>query len=235
MGQRQSATLVLSAVVLSLVLGLSFGCAPQTSSNTPTAQTDAGSQPATATSSESTPSTPESSLHTPTYKINGKEIAVIKTSKGTIKTKFFADDAPIAAANFIELARKGFYNGIRFHRYVQGFVVQAGDPLTKSASAKDVAAADTPQGGMYGTGGPGYTIKDEYFANPNKHLMGTLAMARTDAPNSGGSQFYFALAPWPDGDGQYTVFGHAISGLDVIKKLRAGDEIVSITIENASK
>jgi peptidyl-prolyl cis-trans isomerase B (cyclophilin B) len=174
-------------------------------------------------------------LHTPTYKINGKEIAVIKTSKGTIKTKFFSTDAPIASANFIELALKGYYNGIKFHRYVDRFVIQGGDPQTKSASSKDVAAADTPQGGTFGTGGPGYTIADEYASNPNKHVEGSLAMARTQLPNSGGSQFYFALEPLPSLDGQYTVFGQATSGLDVIKKLRAGDEIVSITIENASK
>jgi peptidyl-prolyl cis-trans isomerase B (cyclophilin B) len=174
-------------------------------------------------------------VYTPAYKINGKEIAVIKTSKGTIETKFFTDDAPVATANFIELALKGYYNGVKFHRYVDKFVIQGGDPQTKSASAKDVAAADAAQSGPYGTGGPGYTIADEYTGNPNKHLEGSLAMARTGAPNSGGSQFYFALEPLPSLDGQYTVFGQATSGLDVIKKLRAGDEIVSITIENASK
>jgi peptidyl-prolyl cis-trans isomerase B (cyclophilin B) len=235
MGQRKSAALVLSALVLSLVVGLNFGCAPKASYDAPETKSDAGSQPATETSSESTPSAEEPSVYTPAYKVNGKEIAVIKTSKGTIKTKFFTDDAPIAAANFIELALKGYYNGVKFHRYVDKFVIQGGDPQTKSASAKDVAAADAAQSGPYGTGGPGYTITDEYASNPNKHLEGSLAMARTGAPNSGGSQFYFALEPLPSLDGQYTVFGHATSGLDVIKKLRAGDEIVSITIENASK
>jgi hypothetical protein len=100
--QRKRAGFALSAVVLSLVVGLAFGCSPQTGSQTPVAQPDAGSQTDTAASSESTSSTQEPSLHTPTYKINGKEIAVIKTSKGTIKTKFFSKDAPIASANFIE-------------------------------------------------------------------------------------------------------------------------------------
>jgi peptidyl-prolyl cis-trans isomerase B (cyclophilin B) len=130
---------------------------------------------------------------------------------------------------------KGYYNGIKFHRYVDKFVIQGGDPQTKSASSKEVAAADVPQGGTYGAGGPGYTIADEYASNPNNHVEGSMAMARTPLPNSGGSQFYFALEPLPSLDGQYTVFGQATSGLDVIKKLRAGDEIVSITIENASK
>lgn len=233
MGQRKSATLVLSTVALSLVLGLSFGCAPQAGTETPAASSDTGSQAATETATEPTPSAEEPSVHTPEYKINGKEIAVIKTSKGTIKTKFFTDDAPVAVANFIELALKGYYNGIKFHRYVPRFVIQGGDPQTKSASAKDVAAADGSQ--TFGTGGPGYTIADEYASNPNKHVEGSLAMARSGMPNSGGSQFYFALEPLAQLDGQYTVFGQATSGLDVIKQLRAGDEIVSITIENASK
>jgi peptidyl-prolyl cis-trans isomerase B (cyclophilin B) len=235
MDQRKSATLVLSAVVLSLVLGLSFGCASKPSYDTSETKSDAGSQPATETSSAPTPSAEEPSVHTPSYKINGKEIAVIKTSKGTIKTKFFSDDAPIASANFIELALKGYYNGIKFHRYVDKFVIQGGDPQTKSVSGKDVAAADASQSNRFGSGGPGYTIADEYVSNPNKHVEGSLAMARTPQPNSGGSQFYFALQPLAQLDGQYTVFGQATSGLDVIKKLRAGDEIVSITIENASK
>ena len=174
-------------------------------------------------------------MHTPAYKLNGTETAVIKTSKGTIKVKFFEKDAPIAAANFIELALKGYYNGIKFHRYVEGFVIQGGDPQTKSATSAEVAAAATNGTNQFGAGGPGYSIQDEYANNPNKHVDGSLAMARTGAPNSGGSQFYFALGALPNLDGQYTVFGQATSGLDVIHKLRAGDEIKSVTVENASK
>ena len=174
-------------------------------------------------------------MHTPAYKLNGNETAVIETSQGTIKVKFFEKDAPIAAANFIELALKGYYDGVKFHRYVPGFVIQGGDPQTKAASSKEVAAADGQPGSRFGSGGPGYAIKDEYANNPNLHVDGSLAMARTNAPDSGGSQFYFALAPLPQLDGGYTVFGKAESGLDVIHKLRAGDEIKSVTIENASK
>lgn len=185
--------------------------------------------------SGSTTTSEESTLHTPAYKLNGNEVAVIKTSKGTIKVKFHGDAAPIASANFVELALKGYYDGIKFHRYVPGFVIQGGDPQTKDATAEQVASADASQRGPYGTGGPGYTIKDEYAQNPNKHVVGSLAMARTSLPDSGGSQFYFALEPLPQLDGGYTVFGQATEGIEVIKELRAGDEIESVTIENASK
>jgi peptidyl-prolyl cis-trans isomerase B (cyclophilin B) len=174
-------------------------------------------------------------VYTPTYKLNGKETAVIKTDKGTITVKFYEKDAPIAVANFIELSLKGFYDGIRFHRYVPNFVIQGGDPQTKNATAEQVAAADANQSGTYGTGGPGYTIKDEYANNPNQHVDGTLAMARKGIPDSGGSQFYFALAPLPALDHQYTVFGQVTDGLNVVHELRAGDKIKSVTIENASR
>jgi peptidyl-prolyl cis-trans isomerase B (cyclophilin B) len=234
MNQRTRAWLVVLLAGLVSVLFLLSGCSSQSAdSGSSSSKSQAGSQSTAA--SEAAPSTQESSLHTPTYQLNGKEIAVIKTNKGTIKTKFYEKDAPIASANFIELALKGFYNGIKFHRYVPNFVIQAGDPQTKSASAAEVAAADSGNTGQFGTGGPGYTIKDEYSGNPNKHVDGALAMARTQMPNSGGSQFYFALQPLPSLDGQYTVFGQATSGIDVIHQLRAGDEIESITIENASK
>jgi peptidyl-prolyl cis-trans isomerase B (cyclophilin B) len=192
------------------------------SAMTSTAASSAATGPATNSQGET--------MYTPTYKLNGSETAVIKTSKGTIKVKFYEKDAPIAIANFIELSLKGYYNGIKFHRFVQDFVIQGGDPNTKSASSEEVAASSS-----FGTGGPGYVIKDEYANNPNLHVDGTLAMARTGAPDSGGSQFYFALGALPSLDHQYTVFGQATSGLDVIHKLRAGDEIMSVTIENASK
>jgi peptidyl-prolyl cis-trans isomerase B (cyclophilin B) len=174
-------------------------------------------------------------LHTPAYELNGNEVAVIKTSRGTIEVAFYGDAAPIASANFIELALKGYYDGIKFHRYVPGFVIQGGDPQTKAATAEQVAAAAAAQTGPFGTGGPGHTIKDEYAENPHKHVVGSLAMARSGAPDSGGSQFYFALEPLPQLDGSYTVFGQATSGIDVIKELRAGDEIESVAVENANK
>ena len=239
MSLRRSARFALLAALLLAGLGALSGCsqaAPDSSaqSSAPSSGSQ-GSTTASSTTDQSASTSWESTVYTPQYKLNGKEIAVIKTSKGTIKVKFYEKDAPIAAANFIELSLKKYYDGIKFHRYVAGFVIQGGDPQTKSASAKDVAAADGSGQGPYGTGGPGYTIKDEYASNPNKHVDGALAMARTGAPDSGGSQFYFALGALPSLDGQYTVFCQTTSGLDVIHQLRAGDVIESVTIENASK
>ena len=242
--KRHKGALLVALLLVSTAAAMLAGCSTETappSASAPAAQTTGSSttgsdtSSAAATSAAAETNSQGETLHTPTYKLNGKEIGVIKTSKGTIKVKFYEKDAPIASANFIELALKGFYNGIKFHRYVAGFVIQGGDPQTKAASAGDVAAADSGQTGQFGAGGPGYAIKDEYANNPNKHVDGALAMARTQAPDSGGSQFYFALAPLPSLDGQYTVFGQATEGLDVIHNLRAGDVIESVTVENASK
>lgn len=233
MDLRKSARLALLAAALIIVLGALVGCTSSSSSaGSVGSSTSAGGS---AASSGSGVNQQGEKLYTPTYKLNGKETAVIKTSKGSVTVKFYEDDAPIASANFIELALKGYYNGIKFHRYVANFVIQGGDPNTKAASAGAVAAADANQSGQFGGGGPGYAIKDEYANNPHLHVDGALAMARTPAPDSGGSQFYFALGALPGLDHQYTVFGQATSGLDVTHQLRAGDEIVSITIENASK
>jgi peptidyl-prolyl cis-trans isomerase B (cyclophilin B) len=242
MNLRTRAFLVLLGVIALLgclaLVGCSSGStASQTDSTSSTAAggsstTDAGS---TTSSGSDTTQAQGDKLYTPTYKLNGKETAVIKTSKGTVKVKFYEKDAPIAVANFIELSLKGYYNGIKFHRYVASFVIQGGDPNTKAASSDQVAQADTQQTNQFGTGGPGYTIKDEFANNPNLHVDGSLAMARTQSPDSGGSQFYFALAPLPSLDHQYTVFGQATDGLKVIHELRAGDTIDSVTIENATK
>jgi len=184
-------------------------------------------------------------MYTPTYQPNGTEVAVIKTSKGTITVKLFGKDAPIHVGNFVELAQKGFYDGVKFHRLEPGFVIQGGDPQTKDiASDKVVELVNAQKSGafvqgqpMLGTGGPGYTIKGEFDpkVNPNKHVDGSLAMARSQSPDSGGSQFYFTLGAQSFLDGQYTVFGQTTGGLDIVHKLGVGDEIVSVTIENANK
>lgn len=237
MDLRKGARLALVATLILTAAVALAGCGQTASDTTSQASssTSQGSATAPSTTDQSAATQEGTQVHTPTYKLNGQETAVIKTSKGTIKVKFYEKDAPIAAANFIELALKGYYDQIKFHRYVPGFVIQGGDPQTKTATSAEVAAADGSGGGRFGTGGPGYTIADEYAGNPNKHVDGTLAMARTGAPNSGGSQFYFALGALPSLDGQYTVFGQATSGLEVIHNLRAGDVIESVTIENASK
>lgn len=174
-------------------------------------------------------------LYTPEYTPNGSEIAVITTSKGTIRVQLAGNDAPIHVGNFVELANKGFYDNLKFHRYVPGFVIQGGCPNTRDLDTDQVrAAADNPYAGL-GTGGPGYNIKQEYTTNPNNsHEDGALAMARSQAPDSAGSQFYFCLGAQHFLDPNYTVFGQTIEGRDVIEQLRVGDVIESIEIEGAN-
>jgi len=149
-----------------------------------------------------------------TIDVNKSYIATIKTAKGNIVAELYPKDAPQHVNNFVFLAREGFYNNLTFHRVVPGFVIQGGDPLGT------------------GTGGPGYNIPPEIKA---KHSKGALAMARQGGPAqttpSSGSQFYITLAPQPGLDGQYTVFGQVIGGMDVIEKIMIGDVIQTITIE----
>ncbi len=175
-------------------------------------------------------------LYTPEYKPTGEEIAVIKTSKGPIRVQLAGLDAPIHVGNFVELANKGFYDGLKFHRYVPDFVIQGGCPNTRDHTPEEVIeGAQTGRGG-FGTGNPGYSIQEEFTTNPhNVHLDGTLAMARSQSPNSAGSQFYFCLGDQPFLDSGYTVFGQTIEGKDVINALRVGDVIESITIENQAQ
>jgi cyclophilin family peptidyl-prolyl cis-trans isomerase len=137
--------------------------------------------------------------------------ARIHTAKGDIVFGFDPDGAPQHSAAFIKLARAGFYDGLTFHRVEPGFVIQGG----------------CPDGN--GTGGPGYTLDAEFNANP--HLKGTVAMARSANPNSAGSQFYICLGDAPFLNGQYTVFGQTLSGLEVVDAIRRGDVMESVTIE----
>ncbi|MDR1013944.1 MAG: peptidylprolyl isomerase [Coriobacteriales bacterium] len=172
-------------------------------------------------------------VYTPQYQPNGDEVAVIETGKGTIRVKLAGKDAPIHVANFVELARKGFYDGLKFHRHEPNFVIQGGCPNTRELTCEQVRA-----GGTYpppGTGGPGYQIKGEWTVNPhNTHKDGTLAMARSQQPDSAGSQFYFCLGTQSFLDGNYTVFGDPVddASVAVIHSLEKGDEIRSIAIEN---
>lgn len=174
--------------------------------------------------------------YTPEYQPTGNEVAVIKTSKGDVRVKLAGLDAPIHVGNFVELARKGFYDNLKFHRFVAGFVIQGGCPNTRDLTPEEVVAkAGNPFAGL-GTGGPGYTIKEEFSTNPNnKHEDGALAMARSQDPNSAGSQFYLCLGPQHMLDSGYTVFGQTVDGLDVVGQLRVGDVIENIEIENAAE
>lgn len=174
-------------------------------------------------------------LHTPEYRLGGDEVAAFTTSKGTIRVRLDGAGAPIHVANFCELATSGFYDGLKFHRHVPGFVIQGGCPNTREMSPDDVAAGRRGPDGMPGTGGPGYRIHEEFSTNPrNSHEDGALAMARSQDPNSAGSQFYFCLGPQHVLDSGYTVFGATIEGKDVIGELRQGDVIESIRIEGAT-
>lgn len=168
---------------------------------------------------------------TPEYQLAGDESAIIETSQGTIRVKLDSAGAPIHVANFCELSVMGFYDGLKFHRYVPGFVIQGGCPNTRDMTPEQVAAGQMGPDGQPGTGGPGWTIQEEFSTNPNNsHEDGALAMARSMDPNSAGSQFYFCLGPQHNLDSGYTVFGSTVEGLDVISRLRAGDEIRHIEI-----
>lgn len=140
---------------------------------------------------------------------------IIEMATGKIVVELYDKDAPGTAANFIKLIKSGFYNGLNFHRVEPGFVVQGGDPNGN------------------GTGGPGYTIKDE--VNARKHLTGAVAMAKTAAPNSAGSQFYIALAPLSMLDGRYTVFGQVVEGMDIVTKIKRGDVMKKVTVVEAAQ
>ncbi len=135
------------------------------------------------------------------------EVAVIKTSEGTLVVEFYPDVAPNHVANFKKLARQGFYDGQCFHRVIKGFMIQGGDPNTKDEAKKD----------SWGQGGPGYTINAEF--NAKHHARGILSMARTPNPNSAGSQFFICHADAGFLDNQYTVFGNLIKGFDVLDKI----------------
>jgi len=221
------------------------GCSAKAEKSVGDSTTKTSTEASSGATADATDPAQEGALYTPTYVPTGSEIAVIKTSKGTIKVKLFGTDAPIHVGNFVELAQKGFYDKVKFHRLEPGFVIQGGDPQTSELSSEQVVELVNAQKSgafengqpMLGTGGPGYAIKGEFdpATNPNKHVDGSLAMARSQSPDSGGSQFYFTLGPQSFLDGQYTVFGRTTEGLDVIHKLGVGDEILSVTIENASK
>jgi len=136
------------------------------------------------------------------------EIAVLKTTLGTIKLEFYKDKAPGHVKNFISLANKGFYNGTTFHRVIPGFMIQGGDPNSKD----DIRGND-------GTGGPGYSINAEF--NDIPHKRGILSMARSQNPNSAGSQFFIVVKDSLFLDHQYTVFGKVIEGMDVADRIVA--------------
>ncbi|RMH09095.1 MAG: peptidylprolyl isomerase [Nitrospirae bacterium] len=137
--------------------------------------------------------------------------AIISVSQGSepwgeIVLRFFPDVAPRHVANFLKLAREGFYDGTTFHRVIPGFMIQGGDPNSRNLDRS-----------THGTGGPGYRLEAEF--NDRPHKRGTLSMARAQDPHSAGSQFFICVADCAFLDGQYTVFGEVISGMDVVDRI----------------
>jgi len=139
--------------------------------------------------------------------MSDSEVAVIKTSEGEMVVEFWPEVAPKTVENFKKLAREGFYDGTAFHRVIKGFMIQGGDPLTK----------DESQQNRWGTGGPGYKVKAEF--NEKSHARGVLSMARSQDPNSAGSQFFICHGDAKFLDRQYTAFGQLIKGEDVLDKI----------------
>jgi peptidylprolyl isomerase/peptidyl-prolyl cis-trans isomerase B (cyclophilin B) len=139
------------------------------------------------------------------------QAVIVMDRGGEIRIELYPEDAPKTVESFVALSKKGFYDGLTFHRIVPGFVAQGGDPKGD------------------GTGGPGYTLKAEF--NKRKHVRGTVAMARSQHPDSAGSQFYICFAPAPHLDGQYTVFGQVVAGMDVVDRVQKGDRMKTVRIE----
>ncbi|MFC2041553.1 peptidylprolyl isomerase [Chloroflexota bacterium] len=136
--------------------------------------------------------------------------ATIKTEKGDLVLELFASDVPVTVNNFVFLAREGFYDGTTFHRVIPDFMAQGGDPTGT------------------GTGGPGYKFADEF----SEHTHGTGALSMANAgPNTNGSQFFITYSPQHHLDGKHSVFGQLTEGMDVLAKIKNGDRIVRITIE----
>jgi cyclophilin family peptidyl-prolyl cis-trans isomerase len=157
-------------------------------------------------SNESIRETADNTSTMNTTKSEQNPVVTFTTNKGSIDIELFMDRAPITVGNFIKLVNEGFYDTTKFHRVISGFMIQGGDPNSKGS---DVS--------MYGRGGPGYSIKDE-FASGLSNTRGTLSMANS-GPNTGGSQFFINLVPNTYLDNKHAVFGKVISGMDVVDQI----------------
>jgi peptidyl-prolyl cis-trans isomerase B (cyclophilin B) len=135
----------------------------------------------------------------------------METDKGTIEMDLFADAAPNTVNNFVFLAREGYYDGVAFHRVIDNFMVQGGDPTGT------------------GAGGPGYRFADEFEGNPHRHEAGSLSMANA-GPGTNGSQFFICHCPQPHLDGRHTVFGKVSAGQDIVDAIAQGDTMIKVSI-----
>jgi len=140
--------------------------------------------------------------------------AIIETARGTIELELYPQYAPITVNNFVFLAKQGFYDGVSFHRVIDNFVIQGGDPTGT------------------GRGGPGYQFTDELKNNPLKHETGVISMANA-GPNTNGSQFFITHSPQPHLNGKHTVFGKVVQGMDVVNAITQGDKMIKVTIREA--
>ncbi len=140
----------------------------------------------------------------------------METNRGTLELELYPQYAPITVNNFVFLTEQGFYDGVSFHRVIDNFVIQGGDPTGT------------------GRGGPGYRFEDELVGNPLKHETGVISMANA-GPNTNGSQFFITHAPQPHLDGKHTVFGKVVGGQDVIYEIQTGDEMTAVTVEQAGE
>lgn len=148
--------------------------------------------------------------------VNKKYTAVITTTRGVMELELKPEHAPKTVNNFVFLAREGFYDGVSFHRVIEDFVIQGGDPTGT------------------GMGGPGYKFEDECKGNPLKHERGIISMANA-GPNTNGSQFFITHSPQPHLNGKHTVFGKVINGLDVLDSIEQGDRMVEVIINESEK
>ena len=142
---------------------------------------------------------------------NKNYVVSMNTSKGIIELELYPQHAPITVNNFVFLVKEGYYDDVSFHRVIEDFVIQGGDPTGT------------------GRGGPGYKFEDEVKNNPLKHESGVISMANA-GPNTNGSQFFITHSPQPHLNGKHTVFGKVIKGFDVVDSIEQGDKMVSVAI-----
>ena len=150
-------------------------------------------------------------------------VIVVETEKGTFEFETYPNEAPKTVAHIVGLVNKRFYNGQRVHRVVPGFVIQMGDPATRDMTKEE----------FWGSGGSGTMIGVAEFSKLRTHVRGAVAMAHSGNAAEADSQFYVTLSPQPRLDGQYTVFGKVISGMDVVQKIQKTDRIVRVTVRAA--
>ncbi|HNV96998.1 MAG TPA: peptidylprolyl isomerase [bacterium] len=159
---------------------------------------------------------------------------VMQTNKGNIELELYKDKAPVTVDNFLKLINDGFYKNIKFHRVIENFMIQTGDPNTRGVEGKDFVydPYNNPNNlPIAGTGGPGYSFKDEFDSNLKFDKPGVLAMANS-GPNTNGSQIFITHLETPWLNGKHTIFGQVISGQNVVNSIEQGDEIKDIIIEN---